>query len=84
MSTAVNPRPFIHDLTGKQVVVRLKWGQEYVGLLVSVDAYMNFMLEGAEEWLDSGKTKAGRVGEMMIRCNNVLYVRERPEGEYTE
>lgn len=27
----VNPKPFLNDLTGKLVIVRLKWGQEYRG-----------------------------------------------------
>lgn len=27
----VNPKPFLNDLTGKQVVVKLKWGMEYKG-----------------------------------------------------
>ncbi len=27
----VNPKPFINELTGKQVVVKLKWGMEYKG-----------------------------------------------------
>ena len=27
----VNPKPFLNDLTGKMVIVRLKWGQEYKG-----------------------------------------------------
>ena len=29
----VNPKPFINDLTGKQVIVKLKWGMEYKGAL---------------------------------------------------
>ena len=28
----VNPKPFLNDLTGKLVIVRLKWGQEYRGM----------------------------------------------------
>lgn len=27
----VNPKPFLNDLTGKPVVVKLKWGMEYKG-----------------------------------------------------
>lgn len=37
----VFPIPFLKELTGKQCVVRLKWGMEYKGFLVSVDSYMN-------------------------------------------
>jgi hypothetical protein len=42
----VNPKPFLADLVGKNVVVKLKWGMEYKGKLASVDSYMNFQVRG--------------------------------------
>ena len=27
----VNPKPFLNNLTGKTVIVKLKWGMEYKG-----------------------------------------------------
>lgn len=27
----VNPKPFLNNLTGKPVIVKLKWGMEYQG-----------------------------------------------------
>ena len=30
-SAPINPKPFIKDLTGKAVLVKLKWGMEYKG-----------------------------------------------------
>lgn len=44
MAAPVNPKPFLNELTGKQVVVKLKWGMEYKGYLVSTDAYMNLQV----------------------------------------
>lgn len=41
----VNPKPFLSDLTGKPVFVRLKWGMEYKGYLVSTDNYMNLQVQ---------------------------------------
>ncbi|RKP15248.1 small nuclear ribonucleo protein F, partial [Piptocephalis cylindrospora] len=73
----VNPKPFLTDLTGKLVYVRLKWGTEYKGYLVSTDSYMNIQLANAEEYLD-GECK-GTLGEVLIRCNNVMYVRGAPD-----
>uniref|UniRef100_A0A7S2TPU8 Sm protein F n=1 Tax=Lotharella oceanica TaxID=641309 RepID=A0A7S2TPU8_9EUKA len=91
----VNPKPFLNDLTGKPVVAKLKWGMEYKGFLVSVDAYMNLQLASTEEWIDG--QPAGNLGEVLIRleelshhqqfpftchvfrCNNVLYIRGVPE-----
>ncbi|GAB4821167.1 hypothetical protein N2152v2_008213 [Parachlorella kessleri] len=101
----VNPKPFINDLTGKQVIVKLKWGmvsarwlevehgqlefmvasvsgpvcdsKEYKGYLVSTDAYMNLQLASTEEYIDGQFT--GSLGEVLIRCNNVMYLRGVPE-----
>ena len=27
----INPKPFLQELTGKSVIVKLKWGMEYKG-----------------------------------------------------
>ncbi|CAK9159627.1 unnamed protein product [Ilex paraguariensis] len=112
----VNPKPFLNNLTGKPVMVKLKWGMEYKGYLVSVDSYMNLQflklgidlsaisnlsqhltrvydfhfvtngtylqLANAEEYIDGQFT--GSLGEILIRCNNVLYLRGVPEDEEIE
>ncbi|PHU05702.1 Small nuclear ribonucleoprotein F [Capsicum chinense] len=78
----VNPKPFLNNLTGKPVMVKLKWGLEYKGFLVSVDSYMNLQLANAEEFTDGVST--GSLGEILIRCNNVLYLRGVPEDEELE
>ncbi|KID98910.1 Small nuclear ribonucleoprotein SmF, partial [Metarhizium majus ARSEF 297] len=70
----VNPRPMLQELVNKSVFVRLKWGQvEYKGTLVSVDSYMNLQLAGTEEYVSDKPT--GLLGQVLIRCNNVLWVR---------
>ncbi|PIO15848.1 hypothetical protein AB205_0130420, partial [Aquarana catesbeiana] len=33
-------------------MVKLKWGMEYKGYLVSVDGYMNMQLTNTEEYID--------------------------------
>jgi len=73
----VNPKPFLNNLTGKPVIVKLKWGMEYKGYLVSVDSYMNLQLANTEEYIDG--QFSGNLGEILIRCNNVLYLRGVPE-----
>ena len=40
----LNPKPFLNGLTGKPVIVKLKWGMEYKGYLVSVDGNMNLQV----------------------------------------
>ena len=59
------------------MVVKLKWGMEYKGYLVSVDGYMNVQLANTEEYIDGQFT--GALGETLIRCNNILYLRGAPE-----
>ena len=50
------------------------------GFLLSVDSYMNLQLASTEEYIDGAFT--GNLGEVLIRCNNVLYVRAAPsDGE---
>ncbi|OCK97629.1 small nuclear ribonucleoprotein SmF [Cenococcum geophilum 1.58] len=69
----VNPRPMLQALVNEEVLVRLKWGQtEYKGRLVSVDSYMNIQLAGTEEFVDGKST--GSLGQVLIRCNNVLWI----------
>ncbi|TPX37857.1 hypothetical protein SeMB42_g06837 [Synchytrium endobioticum] len=80
MSTIpVNPKPFLTGLTGKPILVRLKWGQEYKGYLMAVDSYMNLQLANTEEFQDGAST--GVLGEVLIRCNNVLYIKQIDEDD---
>jgi small nuclear ribonucleoprotein F len=44
LQAPVNPKPFLQELTGKVVYVKLKWGLEYKGYLVSTDGYMNIQV----------------------------------------
>lgn len=75
----VNPKPFLNSLRGKPVICKLKWGMEYKGFLVSVDSYMNLQLASTEEHIDG--QPVGNLGEVLVRCNNVLYVRAQREEE---
>ncbi|CAK7894616.1 small nuclear ribonucleoprotein F [[Candida] anglica] len=70
----INPKPFLKTLVNKQVIVRLKWNKtSYKGTLVAIDNYMNLQLEDTFE-LSDGSEEA--IGEIFIRCNNVLFIRE--------
>jgi hypothetical protein len=43
-----------------------------LGVLVSVDQYMNVQLGNAIEYID--EQNKGPLGEILIRCNNILYI----------
>lgn len=53
---------------------------DYKGYLVSIDNYMNLQLANTEEYVE-GKNTGVNLGEVLIRCNNILYIRGVPEGE---
>ncbi|KAK4618155.1 putative small nuclear ribonucleoprotein F [Fulvia fulva] len=71
----LNPRPMLQSLVDKEVIIRIKWGQEYTGRLVSVDSYMNIQLSNCSEWKDG--QDMGVLGQVLIRCNNVLWISAR-------
>ncbi|KAL2927999.1 putative small nuclear ribonucleoprotein F [Bienertia sinuspersici] len=108
-----NLKPFLNNLTGKPVIVKLKWGMEYKNIpcdqifcsmtailsyflfsfallflwslacyLVSIDGYMNLQLVNTEEYIEGQKTED--LGEILIRCNNAMYVRGVPEDKEIE
>ena len=47
----MNPKPFLNGLTGKSVMVKLKWGHEYKGFLVSSDGYRECAPQPSPHWL---------------------------------
>ncbi|EFQ88431.1 hypothetical protein PTT_15691 [Pyrenophora teres f. teres 0-1] len=75
-----NPRPLLQSLVDKDIVVRLKWGEtEYKGRLISVDLYMNIQLSNTEEFVNG--VSSGTLGQVLIRCNNVLWIGKAEEVE---
>lgn len=78
----VNPKPFLNDLVGSAMICKLKWGLEYKGVLVAVDSYMNLRLSETEEFVDGIST--GVLGDVLVRCNNILYVRKVESAAYDE
>lgn len=70
----ISPKLFLQDLVGHNVIVRLKWGNEYRGTLQSYDAYFNVKLANAFEYVNM--KEAGKLGDVLIRCNNIMIVRE--------
>jgi small nuclear ribonucleoprotein F len=65
LPAVLNPKPFLAGLIGQPVMVKLKWGHEYKGILASTDGYMNLQLAQAEEFIDGAST--GSLGEILVR-----------------
>ena len=49
----------------------------FSGYLVATDSYMNLQLANTEEFIDG--TQTGNLGEVLVRCNNVLYIKAAEE-----
>lgn len=67
------PSAMLQSLVGQRIAVKTKWGPVYKGTLVSLDSFMNLQLRDAVE---ESKNSVGELGEMLLRCNNILYLRK--------
>jgi small nuclear ribonucleoprotein (snRNP)-like protein len=52
--------------------VTLKNGVEYRGRMVRCDGYMNILMEGASEHVNS--QLIAKYGSILVRGNNILYI----------
>lgn len=57
----------------RKVSVRLKSEYEYRGKMSNIDSYMNLILVDAEEF--NGGTHLANYGKVVIRGNNVLFIK---------
>lgn len=57
---------------GGLVLVKLKGGRIFRGILKSFDQHLNLVLEDAEELSDSGESK--KLGTLIIRGDNVILI----------
>ncbi|MGH2638602.1 MAG: LSM domain-containing protein [Rhabdochlamydiaceae bacterium] len=67
------PLNVLQKAINKEVSVRLKMELEYRGKMSSVDPYMNVILVDATEY--SGGAPAANYGKVVIRGNNVLFIK---------
>lgn len=67
------PLDYIRRANGRNVLVKLKDGSEYIGRLKFLDYSMNIILEEAKEVSETNKVLAN-IGTVFIRGSNLLYV----------
>ena len=68
-----HPLHVLQNAMGSQILLRLKDGTEYKGLLKEIDAYMNMILEEATEIMDG--SPVAKYNEIFIRGNNLLFIK---------
>ncbi|NLL94905.1 MAG: small nuclear ribonucleoprotein [Thermoplasmatales archaeon] len=54
------------------VIVELRSGRQYRGVLDGYDIYMNVVLKKAEEFING--ESVGRLGTTIVRGDNIIYV----------
>ena len=68
-----NPLHILQAAQNSKILLRLKDGTEYRGLLKEIDAYMNMILEDAVEVMDG--SPVAKYNEIFIRGNNLLFIK---------
>ncbi|NVM18304.1 MAG: hypothetical protein HWN80_11360 [Candidatus Lokiarchaeota archaeon] len=68
-----NPLHILQAAQNSEILLRLKDGTEYRGLLKEIDAYMNMILENATEIMDG--SPVAKYNEIFIRGNNLLFIK---------
>lgn len=68
-----NPLHILQNAQNSQILLRLKDGTEYKGLLKEIDPYMNIILQDALEIMDG--SPLAKYNEIFIRGNNLLFVK---------
>ncbi len=68
----MKPLSVLDQAVNKHVIVELKGGREYRGVLDGYDPHMNVVLKGAEEYHDGRLTR--RLGVVIVRGDNIIYI----------
>ena len=68
-----NPLTILQNAQNSIILLRLKDGTEYKGMLKEIDAYMNMILEDATEIMDG--SPVAKYNEIFIRGNNLLFIK---------
>lgn len=68
------PLKFLKEAKGNTVLVKLKDGEEFVGILDFTDSTMNVILKDCIELKERGKELKTRYGTIFIRGSNILFI----------
>jgi small nuclear ribonucleoprotein len=66
------PLDVLNQSKGKEVIVQLKSGSQYVGTLLAFDIHINVVLDNAKE-MDNGEVKKS-IGLTFLRGDTIVYI----------
>ena len=66
------PLDTLNAARGKRVIVELKNGKQYVGVLKAFDIHVNVVLEGAEERNEGNVTR--KLGVIFVRGDAIILI----------
>ncbi len=72
MEPSKKPLNVLSKRLNTSIVITLKNGVEYHGIMMRCDGYMNILLGGASERVDDLPT--ANYGSVLVRGNNILYI----------
>jgi len=72
MEPSKKPLNVLSKRLNTSIVITLKNGVEYHGIMIRCDGYMNILLGGASEHIDDLLT--ANYGSVLVRGNNILYI----------
>ncbi len=73
MVDRLKPLDILNKSLKSPVIVKIRGGREFRGVLDGYDLHMNLVLRDAEE-LDSDTSVKSIMGEILVRGDNVVYV----------
>ncbi len=71
---AMPPLKYLRDAKGNNVLVKLKDGEEYVGILDFSDNTMNVILKDCAEIKENSDELRAKYGTILIRGSNILFI----------
>ena len=72
MNETARPLDALNNARGKRVIVELKNGKGFVGILKSFDIHINTVLDDAEERVD-GEIKR-KLGTVFLRGDTIIFI----------
>ena len=66
------PLDLLNSAKGKEILVQLKGGKQFVGTLLAFDIHINVVLDNAKEVEDGEQTKS--YGLMFLRGDTIIFI----------